>query len=114
MSTAASPRYRPLRFGITRGIVRQGTGGTVYLRSDQDLQAHARRMTDRLVHWAETVPDRIFMARRERKADGSTGDWKKITYREALETARRVGQALLDRGLGPERPERNYPSGTPR
>jgi feruloyl-CoA synthase len=104
VSTAASPRYRPLRFGITRGIVRQGTGGTVYLRSDQALQEHARRMTDRLVHWAETTPDRIFMARRERNADGSTGDWKKITYREALQTARRVGQALLDRGLGPDRP----------
>jgi feruloyl-CoA synthase len=104
VSTAASPRYRPLRFGITRGIVRQGTGGTVYLRSDQELQAHARRMTDRLVHWAETTPDRVFIARRERNADGSTGDWKKVTYREALQTARRVGQALLDRGLGPDRP----------
>jgi feruloyl-CoA synthase len=104
VSTAASPRYRPLRFGITRGIVRQGTGGTAYLRSDQELQAHARRMTDRLVHWAETTPDRVFIARRERNADGSTGDWKKVTYREALQTARRVGQALLDRGLGPDRP----------
>ncbi|RZJ03895.1 MAG: feruloyl-CoA synthase, partial [Haliea sp.] len=44
------------------------------------------------------------MARRIRHADGSTGEWRHISYREALDAARRIGQALLDRGLSPERP----------
>jgi feruloyl-CoA synthase len=101
---ASTPRYRPLRFGVTRAILRDGPGGVRYLRADQPLDTFAYRITDRLVHWAETAPDRVFIARRARNADGSTGDWQKITYREALDIARRVGQALLDRGLGPERP----------
>ncbi|MCE3273838.1 MAG: long-chain-fatty-acid--CoA ligase-like protein [Ramlibacter sp.] len=105
MDTTTSPaRYRPLRFGVTRAVLRDGPGGVRYVRADQPLEGHASRMTDRLVHWAETAPDRVFIARRVRNADGSTGDWHKITYREALDTARRVGQALLDRGLGPDRP----------
>jgi feruloyl-CoA synthase len=41
-------------------------------------------MTDRLVHWADTAPDRTFIARRERLADGSTGDWLRVSYAQAL------------------------------
>lgn len=107
MSTATATegvRYRSMRFGVTRGILREGAGGVRYLRADQDLQPHARRMTDRFLYWVEAAPDRTFMARRVRNADGSTGDWRHLTYREAHDAARRIGQALLDRGLGPERP----------
>lgn len=104
MANASTPRYRPMRFGVTRGVLREGAGGVRYLRAEQPLEGYARRMTDRLVHWAQTVPERIFMARRARNADGSTGDWITITYGEALQTARSVGQALLDRGLGVDRP----------
>jgi len=106
MSTTsrAEVRYRPMRFGVTRGVLRQGNAGVQYLRAAQPLEPYAKRMTDRLVHWAQTVPDRTFMARRVRNADGSTGDWQKISYGEALDQARRIGQALLDRGLGAERP----------
>jgi feruloyl-CoA synthase len=37
-------------------------------------------------------------------ADGSTGDWRHISYAQALDAARSIGQALLDRGLNAERP----------
>jgi feruloyl-CoA synthase len=103
-AAGGAPRYRPLTFGVTRAHLRRTTGGVQYLRAEQDLQPHARRMTDRLVHWATTDPDRLFMARRERLADGSTGDWRRITYGQALQAARSIGQALLDRGLNAERP----------
>ena len=99
-----APRYRPLAFGITRGVVRDGEAGVQYLQADQPLGAYAHRMTDRLVHWATVAPDRTFVARRARNADGSSGDWVRISYREALHTARAIGQALLQRGLSPERP----------
>src|SRR4051812_18590202 len=108
MSTASNrpaPRYRPLGFGVTRAVLREGEGGVRYVRAEVPLDTNfPRRMTDRLVHWATTDPDRVFIARRERLADGSTGDWRKITYGEALATARGVGQALLDRGLNAQRP----------
>lgn len=99
-----APRYRPLEFGITRGVVREGEAGVQYLQADQPLGAYAHRMTDRLLHWAAVAPDRTFVARRARNADGSSGDWIRISYREALHTARAIGQALLQRGLSPERP----------
>lgn len=98
------PRYRPMVFGVTRAQLRSGEGGTQYLRADQALQSYAVRMTDRLVHWATTDPDRVFMARRERAADGAAGDWKQVRYGEALQAARSIGQALLDRGLSADKP----------
>jgi feruloyl-CoA synthase len=104
MSTASPTRYRDLDFGVTRAIVRREEDGITYVRADQDLEPHALRMTDRLVHWAKTDPERVFIARRRRLPEGATGDWIKVTYAQALQYARRVGQALLGRGLSPERP----------
>jgi feruloyl-CoA synthase len=100
----STPTYRPLKFGVTRVTLREGRPGVRYLQADQALSEHALRITDRLVHWAQTAPQRSFMARRVRHADGSTGDWRHISYREALASARNIGQALLDRGLSAERP----------
>ncbi len=103
MSSTAH-RYRPLHFGVTRVTLRDGQGGTQYLMAEQPLGEYAKRMSDPLVHWAKTAPDRTFVARRVRNADGSTGDWRHISFSEALSTARSIGQALLDRGLSAERP----------
>jgi feruloyl-CoA synthase len=75
-----------------------------YLKAEQPLEPYAPRITDRLVHWAQAAPERTFMARRQKNPDGSTGDWRHVTYREALDSARRLGQALLDRGLSVDRP----------
>ncbi|MGA0569151.1 feruloyl-CoA synthase [Variovorax sp. VNK109] len=101
--TGAEPRYRPLEFGVKRVELRD-VGDIRYVRADKSLEAYAPRMTDRLVHWAQAAPDRTFLARRVRNADGSTGDWRHVSYAEALTTARSIAQALLDRGLGVERP----------
>ncbi|MCJ0762748.1 feruloyl-CoA synthase [Variovorax terrae] len=104
MSETTQPRYRPLTFGVTRVLLREGANGARYLQADQALSDYALRMTDRLLYWAQAVPGRTFIARRERQADGSTGDWRHISYGEALASARSIGQALLDRGLNAERP----------
>jgi feruloyl-CoA synthase len=100
----SSIRYRPLTFGVTRAVLRAGPPGTQYLQAETPLGPYRDRMTDRLVHWAEAAPDRTFIAARERLPDGSTGEWLRVSYAEALSRARSIGQALLDRGLGPERP----------
>ena len=101
---AAPPRYRPLTFGVTRVAVRETADGTQYLAADQALDAFSPRMSDRLMHWAREAPQRTFIAQRARGADGKTGDWRHVTYAQALDAARRIGQALLNRGLSPERP----------
>ncbi|MDP2015041.1 MULTISPECIES: feruloyl-CoA synthase [Comamonadaceae] len=97
-------RYRPLTFGVTRATLRDGAQGTHYLRADQDLPPFPERITDRLVHWANTRPDQTVFARRTKNADGSTGDWRHITFAQALDAARRIGQGLINRGLSAERP----------
>lgn len=100
----APVRYRPLAFGVTRAVLREGAPGTRYLQAEAQLAPYAERMTDRLRHWAEAAPDRTFIARRERLLGGGTGDWIRVSYAEAHQKARSIGQALLERGLGPERP----------
>ena len=101
MSTA---KYRPLTFGVTRATLRDGDAGTHYLMADQALQPFPDRLTDRLVHWAQERPQQTLFARRVKNADGSSGDWKHISFAQALDAARRIGQGLLDRGLSADRP----------
>eukprot|EP01034_Spumella_vulgaris_P027986 gene27986-34776_t len=99
-----APQFRPLKFGVTRVNLRNGTDGTRYLQADQDLQAFPDRLTDRLQHWAQVKPEHSFMARRIQQADGTLGDWQHISYAQAWQTARNIAQGLIDRGLNAERP----------
>ena len=100
----SSPKFRALTFGVTRVSLRDGTDGVQYLRAEKELADYAQRMSDRLQHWAQTAPDRVFMARREKLADGRTGDWIRLTYGQAWASARRIAQGLIDRKLSQERP----------
>ena len=101
---ATTARYRPMSFGVTRVGLRDGAPGVRYLQAELPLGAFARRVTDYLVHWAENTPDHSFLARRAQLPGGQTGDWQHVSYAQALDAARSIGQALLDRGLTPERP----------
>ena len=87
-----------LRFAPAEVRVEHRGDGTIVLRSPLELRGHARAVGEWLVDWANKAPDRVFLA--ERKGEG----WRTISYREALELARRVGQGLLDRGLDASKP----------
>jgi feruloyl-CoA synthase len=100
----SAPKFRPLRFGVTRVTLKDGAPGTHYLKADQDLQAFPERLTDRLQHWAHTKPTQTLFARRVKLTDGSLGDWRHVTYAEAWKTARNIAQSLINRGLNAERP----------
>ena len=99
-----APKFRPLTFGVTRVVVRDGAPGVRYLKAEQALKEHPARLTDRLKHWADTAPERTFMARRVKRADCSSGDWRHVTYGEAWSSARAIAQGLINRGLSAERP----------
>jgi feruloyl-CoA synthase len=73
--------------------------GSLLVRPTRDLPPYAARLAERLEHWASVDPDRVFIARRQ---DG--GDWRRISYGQALAHARALGQAILDRGLSADRP----------
>ncbi|MEY3886088.1 MAG: hypothetical protein RL650_180 [Pseudomonadota bacterium] len=100
----SAPKFRPLRFGVTRVTLKDGVPGTHYLKADQELQAFPERLTDRLQHWAQNKPTQTLFARRVKLADGSLGDWRHVTYAEAWNTARNIAQGLINRGLNAERP----------
>ena len=95
---ATQPKYRAFEFGVTRASIKK-TGDVTYLRAENKLEAYGTRLTDRLVHWAKTEPERTWMARR-----GADGEWIKISYAEAWDKAQRIGQTLLNMGLCVDRP----------
>ena len=104
MSNVSNVKYRDMTFGVTRVKMREASKGHLYLSADQALEPYAERMTDRLIHWAKERPDQTLFARRQKNADGSTGDWQRISYAQALDGARHIAQGLINRGLNAERP----------
>ena len=97
-------KFRPLKFGVTRVVLKEGAPGIRYVHADQALQDYPDRLTDRLQHWAQVKPQHSFMARRVKHADGTLGDWQHLTYEQAWQTARNIAQSLINRGLSAERP----------
>jgi feruloyl-CoA synthase len=89
---------RAISFGNPTVAIDRRDDGTIYLRPKIALGDYPLRITDRLHHWADAEPNRVFMAER----DG--GGWRKITYAQLLTSARRIASSLLARDLSPERP----------
>jgi feruloyl-CoA synthase len=89
---------QPLRFLAPRVEVDRRPDGTLVLRSPEPLGAYPNSLGEMLRHWAATAPERLFLAER------AGGGWRKMTYGEVAAQTAAIAQALLDRGLGPERP----------
>jgi feruloyl-CoA synthase len=89
-----------LTFGPPEVIVERRADGVMLARSPHPLGSYPHAATDWLDHWATVAPERVFLAERERVS----GSWRKLTYGEARAAARSIAQALIDRGLSPERP----------
>ena len=94
----ATRLFSRLRFASPRVNVEQRADGATLVRSPEPVGPYARAVGEWLVRWAREAPDRPFLA--ERAGDG----WRTITYREALDAARRIGEALLARGLNASSP----------
>jgi feruloyl-CoA synthase len=95
---AAAPA-RPVRLGRPAVDVERKADGTISMRVPGKLGAYAGKITERLVHWARTEPNRTFMAQRDER-----GEWRRLDYAGALQRVRAIGQSLLKRDLSPERP----------
>jgi feruloyl-CoA synthase len=71
---------------------------SIVLRSPHPLGSYPAKLTERLEHWARVAPDRVLFAQR------AGAGWRTLTYGQAVEKARRVGAALLAKGLSAENP----------
>src|SRR3954452_23893984 len=94
LMTVAQPALAPPR--ITS---RPSQDGGLVLRSEMPLEPYEASLGVLLRRWAQERPDQVFLAER----DGD-GEWINLTWGDADRQATSVAQALLDRGLGPERP----------
>jgi len=90
---------RPVRLGPQDVTVERRPDGSMLLRSPQPLGPYPDKLTERLEYWAKAAPDRPFMAQRD-----ASGGWRTVTYAQARERARAIGQALLERNLSADRP----------
>src|ERR1700687_2213968 len=88
---------RPISFGDPAVSIDRRDDGTIYLRPKIALGEYPARLTDRLHHWANAEPNRIFMAERA----GNSG-WRQIPYAELLSSSRHIASGLLARGLSAE------------
>ena len=80
--------------------VQPGPGGApVVLRSAEPLGEYPVTVAHSLREHAGAAPDHPLIAER-----GPAGGWRVRTYGAAVAAANSIGQALLDLGLGPERP----------
>jgi feruloyl-CoA synthase len=84
---------RPSIEGWARG------DGCVLLRSTDPLRDYPATVVHSVRAWAAIDPDHPLIA--ERNARGS---WRTCSYGAAVAAGEAVGQALLERGLGPDRP----------
>jgi feruloyl-CoA synthase len=87
-----------LRLAPARVELEKRADASMVLRSPQKLGPYSRCVTEWLVEWSDRVPTRVFLAERKGEA------WRKISYREAYGAVRRIGQALLERGLDAGKP----------
>ncbi len=96
----AASNYESTAMFAPPGVdVIESAEGELLLRSRQPLKLYERCLGEYFQHWAHTAPARPFLMER-----GPDGDWRGVTYREALDRVRRIGTWLLGRGLSAERP----------
>jgi feruloyl-CoA synthase len=92
-------RHRPVPFGPADITVERDHRGHLLVRSADPLGPYPARLTERLAHWADAVPDRTFLAKRD-----DTGAFRKLSYAAAFARVQPLAAALLARGLDADRP----------
>jgi feruloyl-CoA synthase len=100
-STASGSEVKPgaALFAKPEVIHERQADGSLVLRSAHRLGPVPRSIGVLLERWAAADPKRVFLAERDTK-----GGWRQVTYEEAARAANAIGQSLLDRQLGPDRP----------
>ena len=87
-----------MRFAPAEVQLEKRSDGSMLLRSPQKLAPYSRCVTEWLVQWSDRAPTRTLLAERRGEA------WNSVSYRDAYGAVRRIGQALLERGLGAHQP----------
>jgi feruloyl-CoA synthase len=95
------PLFAPPRITIERTAAAAASADGLVLRSAEPLGNYPVTVVHSMREHARANPQHLLVA--ERHQDPASG-WRGCSYGEAVEAADSIGQALLDRGLGPDRP----------
>ena len=95
---AAAP-LRPVRLGAFDAVLEREPSGVIHIRTAQVLAPYHATLSEPLEHWAKAAPERVYLGQRD-----AEGRWRTLSYAQVLEEVKRIGAALLRRGLSPERP----------
>lgn len=88
-----------VELGSLGAVLEHRADGVMLVRSTETLARYPDKLSERLEHWAERAPDRLFLAQRTK-----AGPWRDLTYGAALAQMRRIASALAARDLSVERP----------
>ena len=91
--------FRPVEFGSMEVEVVTRADGCQIVRHVTPLGAYPQSIPHILAERAETHSERVFLAERD-----ESGAWQKLTFAEAKARSDSVAQALLERGLGQDKP----------
>jgi feruloyl-CoA synthase len=91
------PAIRPIDFAAP-AIGYEQSAGTVRMRSLTPLENYQPSLAHMFRAAGERQPGRVFIAERE------GARWRTLTYEKARKAVDSIAQALLERGLSPERP----------
>ncbi|PCI84435.1 MAG: feruloyl-CoA synthase [Hyphomicrobiales bacterium] len=90
---------RSVKFDQVKIIERQTDDGIIYIDQVDDLPAYNSRITERLVHFANLHPNKIYLADR-----GEDGEWRTLSYIQVLQRVKSLGQFLIDNKVSESNP----------
>ncbi|MGE5566112.1 MAG: feruloyl-CoA synthase [Parcubacteria group bacterium] len=97
-----TPEIRPLPIKPPKMVVERRPDGTILLEQAWPTEPSCETLTELFETRARQFADRLFVAKRAALPGGEWGDWRKMTYGEALTQVRAAAQALIERALGPD------------
>ena len=98
----AQPGYRPLPIRKPKIRCDRRPDGSFIIEQDYEMPTAWRSIPHLFQARAKQYAERYFVAKREELADGGWGDWRRLSYASALDGSRRLAQAFIDLGLGPD------------
>jgi len=98
----ARPAYRQLPIRKPRITCEARADGSFIIEQAYEMPTAWRSVPHLFQVRAVEFADRPFVAKRGALPGGGWGDWQTLTYGDALDKARRLAQAFIDLGAGPD------------
>ncbi len=96
MQTAEIP-FRDVPYLPQKLKVERRSDGTILIDNGQPLKPYPKHMLAPIKQWAETAPDRIWLAQRH-PVNPSEPGWQQVTYQEAWRSIQRLAQGFIAQG----------------